>query len=245
MLKIADWAINTLGDSFIKQCMWSVFKTNIVSQILSYSYASKTPLALHISFKCLYGAGYLLIGRLLVFPSILGQDAEPQVAFPNCVWLCDRKCLYEWMSEPCCVPDKSHVKSGILAVLSFTAAWHFQQYCTQAVFVFKGWKIWWKKTERQCVAHKIYVKKHIIDIFSVLIFLIVYHKRSPRVGKFTEDILLNFLKFSNFFCHCEQVHELFSKSGDVKRIIIGLDKIKKTACGFCFVEYPSKIFNSC
>lgn len=38
----------------------------------------------------------------------------------------------------------------------------------------------------------------------------------------------------------DQVHELFSKSGDVKRIIIGLDKIKKTACGFCFVEYPLK-----
>lgn len=36
----------------------------------------------------------------------------------------------------------------------------------------------------------------------------------------------------------KQVHELFSKSGDVKRIIIGLDKVKKTACGFCFVEYP-------
>ena len=48
-----------------------------------------------------------------------------------------------------------------------------------------------------------------------------------------------------FFCFClfvfdEQVHELFSKSGDVKRIIIGLDKVKKTACGFCFVEYPFK-----
>lgn len=38
----------------------------------------------------------------------------------------------------------------------------------------------------------------------------------------------------------KQVHELFSKCGDVKRIIIGLDKIKKTACGFCFVEYPLK-----
>lgn len=38
----------------------------------------------------------------------------------------------------------------------------------------------------------------------------------------------------------DQVHELFSKGGDVKRIIIGLDKVKKTACGFCFVEYPFK-----
>ncbi|XP_025755502.1 nuclear cap-binding protein subunit 2-like [Oreochromis niloticus] len=34
-----------------------------------------------------------------------------------------------------------------------------------------------------------------------------------------------------------EVHKLFSKSGDVTRIIIGLDETKKTACGFCFVEY--------
>lgn len=44
--------------------------------------------------------------------------------------------------------------------------------------------------------------------------------------------------FIFFFFTGVQVHELFSKSGDVKRIIIGLDKVKKTACGFCFVEYP-------
>ena len=36
----------------------------------------------------------------------------------------------------------------------------------------------------------------------------------------------------------EQIHELFSKCGDVKRIIMGLDKVRKTPCGFCFVEYP-------
>ena len=39
----------------------------------------------------------------------------------------------------------------------------------------------------------------------------------------------------------EQIHELFSRAGDIKRIIMGLDKIRKTPCGFCFVEYPSKI----
>ncbi|GAA6230291.1 nuclear cap-binding protein subunit 2 [Lates japonicus] len=44
----------------------------------------------------------------------------------------------------------------------------------------------------------------------------------------------------SFYTTEEQVHELFSKSGDVKRIIIGLDKIKKTACGFCFVEYYTR-----
>ena len=36
----------------------------------------------------------------------------------------------------------------------------------------------------------------------------------------------------------EQIHELFSRAGDLKRIIMGLDKIKKTPCGFCFIEYP-------
>ena len=26
--------------------------------------------------------------------------------------------------------------------------------------------------------------------------------------------------------------------GEVKRVIMGLDRVKKTPCGFCFVEYP-------
>ncbi|KAI4898286.1 hypothetical protein NFI96_024417, partial [Prochilodus magdalenae] len=45
----------------------------------------------------------------------------------------------------------------------------------------------------------------------------------------------------SFYTTEEQVYELFSKSGDVKRIIIGLDKVKKTACGFCFVESEMNI----
>ncbi|KAI4565087.1 hypothetical protein MJT46_009430 [Ovis ammon polii x Ovis aries] len=38
----------------------------------------------------------------------------------------------------------------------------------------------------------------------------------------------------------EQTYELFSKSGDIKKIILGLDKMKKTACVFCFVGYDSR-----
>jgi len=41
----------------------------------------------------------------------------------------------------------------------------------------------------------------------------------------------------SFFTTEEQIHELFSKCGDVKKVIMGLDKFKKTPCGFCFVEY--------
>jgi nuclear cap-binding protein subunit 2 len=35
----------------------------------------------------------------------------------------------------------------------------------------------------------------------------------------------------------EQVYELFSRAGDVRRVIMGIDRFQKTPCGFCFVEY--------
>jgi nuclear cap-binding protein subunit 2 len=33
-----------------------------------------------------------------------------------------------------------------------------------------------------------------------------------------------------------QIYELFSKCGDVNKVIMGLNKNTKTPCGFCFVE---------
>lgn len=41
----------------------------------------------------------------------------------------------------------------------------------------------------------------------------------------------------SFFTTEEQIFELFSKAGEVKHIIMGLDRFNKTPCGFCFVEY--------
>ena len=41
----------------------------------------------------------------------------------------------------------------------------------------------------------------------------------------------------SFYTTEEQLYELFGRAGDVKKIIMGLDKFKKTPCGFCFVEY--------
>ncbi|ODV66498.1 RNA-binding domain-containing protein [Hyphopichia burtonii NRRL Y-1933] len=38
----------------------------------------------------------------------------------------------------------------------------------------------------------------------------------------------------------EQIHELFSKCGTISRIIMGLDRVKLTPCGFCFVIYKSE-----
>ncbi|XP_077168930.1 nuclear cap-binding protein subunit 2 [Paroedura picta] len=44
----------------------------------------------------------------------------------------------------------------------------------------------------------------------------------------------------SFYTTEEQIHELFSKCGDVKRIVMGLDRVKMTPCGFCFVEYYTR-----
>ncbi|XP_005178552.2 nuclear cap-binding protein subunit 2B [Musca domestica] len=44
----------------------------------------------------------------------------------------------------------------------------------------------------------------------------------------------------SFYTTEEQIHELFSRCGEVRRIIMGLDKYKKTPCGFCFVEYYTR-----
>jgi nuclear cap-binding protein subunit 2 len=41
----------------------------------------------------------------------------------------------------------------------------------------------------------------------------------------------------SFYTTEEQIHELFSKIGEIKRLVMGLDRFQKTPCGFCFVEY--------
>ncbi|KAI5338720.1 hypothetical protein L3X38_017992 [Prunus dulcis] len=44
----------------------------------------------------------------------------------------------------------------------------------------------------------------------------------------------------SFYTTEEQVYELFSRVGEIKKIIMGLDKNTKTPCGFCFVLYYSR-----
>uniref|UniRef100_A0AC34QIZ1 Nuclear cap-binding protein subunit 2 n=1 Tax=Panagrolaimus sp. JU765 TaxID=591449 RepID=A0AC34QIZ1_9BILA len=44
----------------------------------------------------------------------------------------------------------------------------------------------------------------------------------------------------SYFTTEEQVYELFNRAGDVRRVIMGIDRYKKTPCGFCFVEYYSR-----
>ncbi|CAH9082351.1 unnamed protein product [Cuscuta epithymum] len=44
----------------------------------------------------------------------------------------------------------------------------------------------------------------------------------------------------SFYTTEEQVYELFSRTGELKKIIMGLDKNSRTPCGFCFVMYYSR-----
>lgn len=44
----------------------------------------------------------------------------------------------------------------------------------------------------------------------------------------------------SFLTSEEQIYELFSKCGDVRRVVMGLDRFHKTPCGFCFVEYYTR-----
>ncbi|XP_019184427.1 PREDICTED: nuclear cap-binding protein subunit 2 isoform X1 [Ipomoea nil] len=44
----------------------------------------------------------------------------------------------------------------------------------------------------------------------------------------------------SFYTTEEQVYELFSRAGEIKKIVMGLDKNSRTPCGFCFVMYYSR-----
>lgn len=70
-----------------------------------------------------------------------------------------------------------------------------------------------------------------------------YHANRRRYG--TEDVqevvaLTSssvYVGNMSFYTTEDQVHALFSTAGLVNRVIMGLHRIHKTPCGFCFVVY--------
>ena len=44
----------------------------------------------------------------------------------------------------------------------------------------------------------------------------------------------------SFFTTEDQIYDVFSKVGDIRRIIMGLDRHKLTPCGFCFVLFYTR-----
>jgi nuclear cap-binding protein subunit 2 len=43
----------------------------------------------------------------------------------------------------------------------------------------------------------------------------------------------------SYFTKEEQLYELFGLCGHVQQVIMGLDRYRKTPCGFCFVEFET------
>jgi RNA recognition motif-containing protein len=44
----------------------------------------------------------------------------------------------------------------------------------------------------------------------------------------------------SFFTTEQQIYEVFSVAGTIKRVIMGLNQVTKMPCGFCFVEYYNR-----
>lgn len=69
-------------------------------------------------------------------------------------------------------------------------------------------------------------------------------RRFPGTQEDFEQTLLKsttvYIGNMSFYTTEEQVYELFTRAGEIKRIIMGLDKNSKTPCGFCFVLYYSR-----
>ncbi|CAK9162682.1 unnamed protein product [Ilex paraguariensis] len=64
-------------------------------------------------------------------------------------------------------------------------------------------------------------------------------RRFPGTQEEFEQALMDsttlYIGNMSFYTTEEQVYELFSRAGEIKKIVMGLDKNTKTPCGFCFV----------
>ena len=60
---------------------------------------------------------------------------------------------------------------------------------------------------------------------------------SPDLDEKLKNATTLYVGNLSFYTTEEQIHELFSKVGEIKRLVMGLDRFSKTPCGFCFVEY--------
>ncbi|ODV89368.1 hypothetical protein CANCADRAFT_3995 [Tortispora caseinolytica NRRL Y-17796] len=62
-------------------------------------------------------------------------------------------------------------------------------------------------------------------------------RQGESAYKILQDSRTLYVGNLSFYTSEEQIAELFKEAGEIKRIIMGLDRFEKTPCGFCFVEY--------
>eukprot|EP00158_Paraphelidium_tribonemae_P005890 Partr_v1_DN27574_c3_g1_i1_m30398 putative Nuclear cap-binding protein subunit len=84
---------------------------------------------------------------------------------------------------------------------------------------------------------------------SLLPSLAAYSKYKHRYYKGDQDTYKQEMDTSttlyignlSFFTTEEQIYELLSHIGEIQRVIMGLDRHKKTPCGFCFVQFYRRV----
>ena len=110
---------------------------------------------------------------------------------------------------------------------------HFKVCCPY--FLEKTW-YWFTVNDN---AGNILVKLLIDNIWFNVIMLFLQGSRSEQEKLLKASSTL-YIGNLSFYTTEEQIYELFSRCGDIRRVIMGLDKYKKTPCGFCFVEYYTR-----
>ncbi|CAH8502581.1 unnamed protein product [Schistosoma rodhaini] len=87
--------------------------------------------------------------------------------------------------------------------------------------------------------------KAVCDILDASFYKSPYRDRrndfSPReLSQCLRETTTLYIGNLSFYTREEQIWELFSRAGEIKRVIMGLHRFDKTPCGFCFVEYCTR-----
>lgn len=77
--------------------------------------------------------------------------------------------------------------------------------------------------------------------FKVIMFIHIFYQSSLReLAKNLMTSTTLYVGNLSFYTREEQIWELFSRAGEIRRVIMGLHRFDKTPCGFCFVEYVTR-----
>lgn len=101
----------------------------------------------------------------------------------------------------------------------------------------------WDQACQACTANALVAKNSLSPALSCSVYLRLYlnfQGDNEEQEKLLKKSCTLYVGNLSFYTTEEQIYELFSKSGDIKKIIMGLDKMKKTAFGFCGILFKSR-----
>ncbi|KAM9576971.1 nuclear cap-binding protein subunit 2-like [Trichechus inunguis] len=67
-----------------------------------------------------------------------------------------------------------------------------------------------------------------------------FNGSNDELEKLLKESSLLYVGNLSFYTTEDEIYKLFGRCSDIKNVFMGLDKIKKMACGFCFVKYYNR-----